>query len=48
MPGVGPKRKKALIKAFGSLKAVREASIEEISAVEGINTQLAAQIKSAL
>ncbi len=48
VPGVGPKRKKALIKAFGSLKAVREASIEEIAAVDGINAQLAAQIKSAL
>ena len=48
VPGVGPKRKKALIKAFGSLKAVREASIEELATVDGINAQLAAQIKSAL
>jgi excinuclease ABC subunit C len=48
VPGVGPKRKKALIKAFGSVKGIREASIEDLSAVEGINAQLAAQIKSAL
>lgn len=48
VPGVGPKKKKALIKAFGSVKAMREASIEELAAVEGINTQLATQIKSAL
>jgi excinuclease ABC subunit C len=48
VPGIGPKRKKALIKTFGSLKAVREASIEELTTVEGINAQLAAQIKAAL
>jgi excinuclease ABC subunit C len=48
VPGVGPKRKKALIKAFGSVKGIREASIEDLSAVEGINAQLATQIKSAL
>src|SRR5699024_6594434 len=34
VPGIGPARKKALLKAFGSLKGIRAASIEELSAVE--------------
>jgi excinuclease ABC subunit C len=48
VPGVGPKKKKALIKTFGSLKGIKEASIDELAAVEGINQQLATQIKSSL
>ncbi len=46
--GIGPKRKKALIRAFGSVKAIREASIEELVAVEGVNAQVAEQIKANL
>ena len=48
VPGIGPKRKKALIRAFGSVKAIREASIEELIAVEGMNAQVAEQIKATL
>lgn len=48
VPGIGPKRKKALIRAFGSVKAIREASIEELTAVEGVNAQVAEQIKATL
>ena len=48
IPGVGPRKKKALIKAFGSLKGVKAASIEELTAVEGINAQLATVIKDSL
>lgn len=44
--GVGAKRKKALLKAFGSVKAIKSASIEEISGVEGINIKLAQKIKN--
>lgn len=36
VPGIGPKRKKALLKAFGSLKGIREASLEELIQVEGM------------
>ncbi|HHU31483.1 MAG TPA: excinuclease ABC subunit UvrC [Clostridia bacterium] len=36
VPGIGPKRKKALLKAFGSLKGIREASLEELAQVEGM------------
>ena len=36
LEGVGPVRKKALIKAFGSAKKLKEASVEEIAQVKGI------------
>ncbi|HEV2074027.1 MAG TPA: excinuclease ABC subunit UvrC [Thermomicrobiales bacterium] len=48
IPGIGPTRKKALIRAFGSVKAIQAASVEELSAVEGINTAVAENIKSHL
>jgi excinuclease ABC subunit C len=48
LPGIGPKRRQALIKEFGSVKRIREASVEEIAAVDGISAALAAQIKAAL
>jgi excinuclease ABC subunit C len=48
IPGVGPKRKKAMLKAFGSVKGIREASIDEIVGVDGISRALAEQIKSSL
>jgi excinuclease ABC subunit C len=46
--GVGPKRKKALLKAFGSLKRLRAASVDEIAAVPGIPRELASRIVGAL
>lgn len=45
VPGLGPKKRKALIDAFGSLKAVREASVEELAAVRGMTRSLAAKVK---
>jgi excinuclease ABC subunit C len=44
VPGVGPKKKRALIKHFGSPKAVREANAEELTKVEGISPKLAQAI----
>ncbi len=41
VPGLGPKRKKLLIKHFGSVKRMREASLEDIEAVPGIPRQVA-------
>ncbi len=41
VPGLGPKRKKLLLKHFGSVKRMREASLEEIAAVPGIPQQVA-------
>ncbi len=48
LPGVGPKRKRELLKVFGSIKRVREAPVEQIAAVPGIGRALAARIKAAL
>jgi excinuclease ABC subunit C len=46
--GVGPRKKKALLKQFGTVQAIREASLEELTAVEGINPNLAQKIKELL
>jgi excinuclease ABC subunit C len=46
--GIGPKKKKALIRQFGSVTAIKNATIEELATVEGINASLAEQIKAAL
>ncbi len=48
LPGVGPKRKRELLKVFGSIKRVREASVEQIAAVPGIGRSLAERIKATL
>jgi excinuclease ABC subunit C len=42
--GVGPHRKKALLRRFGSLARLRAADVEEIAAVRGIGPELARQI----
>ncbi|WP_372019519.1 excinuclease ABC subunit UvrC [Tistrella mobilis] len=44
IPGIGPKRKKALLHHFGSAKAVEAASLTDIARVEGISTAVARQI----
>ncbi len=46
--GIGPKRKRALIRHFGSVRAIREASIEALTSVPGITKTLAQQIKELL
>jgi excinuclease ABC subunit C len=48
LEGVGPVRKKRLMVAFGSVSAIKRASVDEIAAVKGLTPALAAQIKSAL
>jgi excinuclease ABC subunit C len=48
IPGIGPVRKKALLKKFGSVRGVREATTEEVAATVGFTTRLAEQVKSAL
>ncbi len=48
IPGVGPARKKALLKHFGSLRRVTEATIEELAAVSGVTGELAKTIHAAL
>lgn len=46
--GIGPKKKKALLKQFGSVKKIREATVEELGRVQGIDARLAQKIKDAL
>jgi excinuclease ABC subunit C len=41
VPGLGPARKKALMKAFGSLKKLKAASPDQIASVQGIGPALA-------
>lgn len=48
IPGIGPKRKQALIKHFGSLEAIRQASVDELAAVEGMTRKAAEQLKNLL
>jgi excinuclease ABC subunit C len=48
IPGIGPKRKKALLKKFGSIEAIKEASLEELSQTEGITPVLAKKVKEEL
>jgi len=48
IPGVGEGRKRALLRAFGSLKRIREASIEELASEAGVGTTLAERIHAHL
>jgi excinuclease ABC subunit C len=46
--GIGPKRKKALLRKFGSVKGIREAGVEEIAATPGFTKALAEKVLSGL
>jgi excinuclease ABC subunit C len=46
--GIGPGRKRALLKRFGSVRRIREASLEEVAATPGISQELAARLKAHL
>lgn len=48
VPGVGPKRARALLNALGSLAKVREATVETIAAVPGFSLELARAVKAGL
>jgi len=48
LPGVGPKRRQALLRVFGSARRVREAPVEQIAAVPGIGRALAERIKATM
>jgi excinuclease ABC subunit C len=45
VPGIGPARKKALLKRFGSVRRIREASVEEVAATPGIGPDVADRLK---
>ena len=46
--GIGPKRKRALIKQFGSVRAIREASADELSTTANLSLNLAKRVKEQL
>jgi excinuclease ABC subunit C len=46
--GIGPARRKALLKTFGSIERIRQASIEELTTLSGITIELAQSIKTQL
>jgi len=48
IPGIGPKRKRALLKKFGSIEAIKEASLEELRQTKGITPALAKKVKEEL
>lgn len=48
IPGIGPKRKRALLRRFGSLERIRAASVEELASTKGMTRKLAAKVKEYL
>ena len=46
LPGIGPRRKRALILHFGSLRAIRDATFSELLQVDGINAAVARTLHS--
>jgi excinuclease ABC subunit C len=48
IPGIGPRRKRALLRKFGSVRAISEASLEELATTKGMSRGLAKKIKEYL
>jgi excinuclease ABC subunit C len=48
VPGIGPKRRRALLTKFGSLEAIRSASVDALMEVRGINEDIAMALKTEL
>ena len=45
IPGIGPKRKQALMKHFGSVRAMSAASVEDLAALDGMTRDAAEKVK---
>lgn len=48
IPGIGPQRRKALLRRFGTLDAIRSAPVEDLTSVKGITRDLAHALKTQL
>ena len=48
IPGIGPRRRRALLRRFGSLEGIRRASVDELAAVPGMNRKVAETLKEML
>ena len=46
--GIGPKRKRTLLRRFGSLQGIREASVEDIASIPGLTRSIAIRLKQAV
>ena len=47
-PGIGPARRQALLKAFGGMAALKQATLDEVKAVKGMNDVLAHRLQDYL
>jgi excinuclease ABC subunit C len=45
VPGIGPKRKKVLLRHYGSARAISQASVEELASLEGMTRDAAEKVK---
>ena len=48
IPGIGPAKRKALLKALGSVSSLKQASVEELAKVSGVGPKIAERIHAAL
>jgi len=48
VPGIGPKRKRALLRKFGSVARIREAPVDDIAATPGFTRALAEKVREYL
>ena len=48
VPGIGPARRKALLRHFGSLEAIRQATVDDLAAVPGMNLAAAQSVRENL
>jgi len=48
IPGIGPKRKRALLRKFGSVQRIRQASLDDIAATPGFTRALAERVREGL
>ncbi len=45
IPGIGPARRKALLTAFGTIEAIRQAPVEELMKIKGVTRELAERVR---
>jgi len=45
VPGIGPKRRQALLRAFGSIDGIRQASLEDLISIPGITRPIAERLR---
>ena len=48
IPGIGPKRRRALLEKFGDVEGIRQANLEDLIAVPGINEEIARALQAGL